>query len=408
MDHLTKHIESFESQIGGFAEPLASEFREAARVWKTEANKQRETVQAALTKAPTGQVFRAGDPVDRDSEAFVIRTEPMGEIERQILHAAGCPALLIYGRRRMGKSTLVRNLSGWLPTGVQVICLSMQASESSGSLQGFVTCIEHALLRAVDGVEAEGAVDMAGLERLLGRIDHKLGESKGRVLLALDEYEMIDRKIGEGVFTEDLLAAIRESMQSHRNLTWAFIGVREVDELPNAPWDSYMVSARTIDIEPFSPEETRLLLTEPMKHSSLWRDDADRPRFEPGFWGEGGIDRIHGETGGWPHLVQLVAATTVDLLNDSSKKSVDTALLELALSKACRSGDAVLKRLVQGECEHPGEWEYVKAFAEHDTQPPPDDELVRRSLRRRLLVTEDGDRWRLRVPLFARWLRERR
>ena len=41
------------------------------------------------------------------------------------------------------------------------------------------------------------------------------------------------------------------------------------------------------------------------------------------------------------------------------------------------------------------------------TQPAPADEVVARSLRRRLLVVEDDGGWRLRVPLMERWLRQR-
>src|SRR3712207_6911741 len=59
-------------------------------------------------------------------------------------------------------------------------------------------------------------------------------------------------------------------------------------ELPHAPWTSYLVSARTVEVPPFTEAETRLLLTEPLKHSTLWRrDDKGRPRFDPEFWGEG-------------------------------------------------------------------------------------------------------------------------
>ena len=48
-----------------------------------------------------------------------------------------------------------------------------------------------------------------------------------------------------------------------------------------------------------------------------------------------------------------------------------------------------------------------RGFRRQDTQPPPTDEAVHRSLRRRLLVVEDDGEWRLRVPLMQRWLRER-
>ena len=61
------------------------------------------------------------------------------------------------------------------------------------------------------------------------------------------------------------------------------------------------------------------------------------------------------------------------------------------------------------ESRLPGEWEYLSAFRKQETQPPPQDEAMARSLRRRLLVAEEGDAgpWRLRVPLMLRWLIKR-
>ena len=157
----------------------------------------------------------------------------------------------------------------------------------------------------------------------------------------------------------------------------------------------------------FSPAETRLLLTDPMKHSSLWeKDSPQRPRFDA-FWGENGIESVHDEAGGWPHLVQLIAETIVDLINDEDKRIVDNDLFDRALDKAIVSGHNVLHQLMQGESQLPGEWEYLSAFRRHSTQPPPDDENIYRLLRRRLLVTEEGNEWRLRVPLMERWLKKR-
>jgi hypothetical protein len=221
---------------------------------------------------------------------------------------------------------------------------------------------------------------------------------------------MIDRKIGEHEFPLDFLGGVRHSMGNHRNITWVFAGSHEITELKHAPWTSYLVSARTVEVPAFSFKETRLLLTEPLKFSTLWPDNENgrsRPRFAPEFWGEGGIERIHAEAGGWPHLVQLIAETIVDLLNDEEKEQVDDALRERALDRAIVRGETVLYQLVRGECTLPGEWDYVSAFRRHETQPPPGDEAIARSLRRRLLVEEDGGGWRLRVPLMRRWLRQR-
>lgn len=149
-------------------------------------------------------------------------------------------------------------------------------------------------------------------------------------------------------------------------------------------------------------------MTEPLRYSRLWaEDDPKRPRFEPAFWGEGGIERIHAEAGGWPHLVQLLAETVVDLCNDREQAQVDSALLEEALDKAIVAGDTVLRQLMEAEDAMPAEWLYLRGFRTRDTQPPPDDEAVYQALRRRLLVMDDRDQWRLRVPLMQRWLRKR-
>jgi len=172
---------------------------------------------------------------------------------------------------------------------------------------------------------------------------------------------------------------------------------------------SYLVSARTIEVPPFTPEETRRLLTEPLRYSCLWdRDDTNRPHFESGFWDAGGIERIHAEAGGWPHLVQLLAETIVDLFNDAKTlEHVDRDLLERAADEAVMLGNVVLRQLMNPDEAAPAGWTYLSGFRTQDRQPPPTDETVRLALRRRLLVTEEGDHWRLRVPLMQRWLRQR-
>jgi hypothetical protein len=184
-------------------------------------------------------------------------------------------------------------------------------------------------------------------------------------------------------------------------------GSHEITELPNEQWTSYLVSARTLEVPPFTTSETWLLLTEPLKHSPLWTGSGARPHFSPEFWGEGGIERIHREADGWPHLLQLIAETAVDLANSSGTGRVTAALLEGALDRAVTSGHIVLSQLMRGESSIPGEWEYLSAFRTREEQPPPEDNRVRGSLRHRQIICEENGFWRLRVPLMARWLRLR-
>jgi AAA domain len=402
---LRTQIENFRHQVAGFREPLASEFRAAAALWLAVADGRWHEAEAVMKREPIAQVFRAGDPVDRAQEAFVPRLDVIGQLEGQLTLSTGCPGLVLYGRRRTGKSTALRNLDGFLPSKVRVAAISMQNPSAFTSLAYFARLVMGAITEASTEIPKPTLVD---LFEALDSANAELTDQNRRLLLAIDEYENIDEKIAAGVFPLDLLAALRESIQTHRRITWIFAGSHDIAELKHAPWPSYLVSARTIEMPLFSEAETRLLLTEPMSRSPLWLSvDDKRPHFPAGFWGNGGIEYIHREAGGWPHLVQLLAETAVDLANDSTAQEVDAAMLERAAARAIVHGDTVLRQLLEQECAVSGEWEYLGGFRRNDMQPPPEDETVYRSLRRRLLVLEKSGLWRLRVPLMQRWLRER-
>ncbi|MEQ1529067.1 MAG: AAA family ATPase, partial [Methylococcales bacterium] len=373
---LCAKIKNFQSAVSGYPEPLASEFRQAAKQWLAIADAQCQQIRKVVNKEPSPQVFRAGDPVQRNQEAFVPRLDVLGDLDRQLTLATGCPGIVLYARRRMGKSTLITNLDGFLPTTIKVVVISLQQPEAFTSIASLLSHIMQKLTVVCSSVLPEQfeSNDLARFYQQLQTCEDWLKNMNQRILLAIDEYENIDRKIGEKVFHEDFLHTLRQSIQYHRHIIWLFAGSHAIEELLHAPWSSYLISARTLEIPPFSLEETRRLLTEPMKYSSLWsQDDPKRPHFSANFWGAGGIEKIHTEAGGWPHLVQLLAETAVDLSNDHEQAKLDSALLEKAIVKATTSGDAVYS-----------------------------------ALRRRLLVseTETGE-WRLRVPLMQRWLRER-
>ena len=176
----------------------------------------------------------------------------------------------------------------------------------------------------------------------------------------------------------------------HRRLIWIFAGSHHIAELKHAPWDSYLVSLRTIEVPPFSEAETRLLLTEPLEAiaSATSEDDARAPSLRRRLLGRR-RDRVDSRSRprGWPHLVQLLAGTAVDLVNEAN--------VTLTGSRRCWSGrrinrsstaTRVLRQLMRGESELPGEWDYLAGFRSKDEQAPPADEAIFQSLRRRQLV----------------------
>ena len=404
---LVSKISGFRGQVSGFREPLASEFRKAADVWLNKAQAELEQIQRVTEKEPTPQVFRAGDPVDRTQEAFVPRMAVIGQLERQLTLATGCPGLLVYGRRRMGKSTLIRNLDAFVPPNVKLVSISLQNPTAIASLGHFSRLVDQELSKTLEDQMTLRSDDLDGLYRRLSHANEFLKSNDSRLAVALDEFENIDRKIGEGVFPLDLLSTFRESIQNHRRLIWAFVGSHHITELIYAEWPSYLVSAQTIEIPPFSLAETLLLLTDPLKESPLYKDDARRPRFDPGFWGEGGIKWIHDQTAGWPHLVQLLASTAVDLANESVADRLDQKMLEEAGKRSLVLGDTVLRQLINGETKSSQEAMYIARFRREKTQPAPENDAVLTLLRHRQIITEEAGAWRLKVPLMQQWLESR-
>ena len=403
---LHRTIENFSLRVSGFHEPLNREFRNASSKWLALAQRDLDDTQLILDQEPSPQVFRAGDPVDRDQEAFVIRHQVMDDLAQQLMLSTGCPGLILYGRRRVGKSTLLGDLPKFLPSDVIPVTMSMQHPEATLSLHSLVGYMAKCMVDALPNLKRP--TDLPSLFEFLSTVNRRLEQDEKRMILAIDEYEGIDVKIGEGAFPIALLETLRESIQTHRRLIWLFAGSHHITELGHAPWTSYLVSARTIEVPFFTREETHMLLTDPLQHSSLWdKSDATRPRFAAEFWGPNGIDRIHDEGGGWPHLVQLIAETLIDLVNEENSSQVNDDLFERALDRAIVRGDTVLYQLIHGESS-PDEWAYLSAFRRHETQPPPTDDRVYTALRRHQLVAlVDDASWRLRVPLMARWLKER-
>ena len=408
---LRTEIEVFSARVGGFEEPLASEFRRAARAWLKLADLQLEEVARQREREPTPQIFRAGDPVRRDAEAFVPRVEVVAALENEIMSGPGCPGLLLYGRRRLGKSTVIRTLDGFLPEAVTTVVVSMQNPEAFGSEASWAALIGAEIRKAWPAAAtlAPEPADLRTLFQFLGACEVRLEAEGRRLLLCIDEYEEIDRRIGDGTFSRDWPAVLRESVQSHRRVTWLLAGSHHFSELLHVRWSGFFVSMRTVEVPPFTEAETRLLLSEPLKHARRPEARAAGSVFDAGFWGEGGMERIHAEAGGWPHLVQLVASTVVDLCNQRSMARADAALLEEACAKAVVSGDSVLAELMlYRSADYPAAWDWLEGFRARDRQPPPDDDALRILLKRHRLVREaDGGQWALRVPLMGRWLRER-
>lgn len=132
-------VENLRYQIADLRVTFRDEFQTAALHWQSLADRQYADAKTRLKRELTPQVFRAGESVDRDREAFVPRMPIIEALEEQLTLPAGCPGLLITGRRRMGKSTLIRNLRGFIPETIKVVIVPMHPSSNADAACPCVT-----------------------------------------------------------------------------------------------------------------------------------------------------------------------------------------------------------------------------------------------------------------------------
>jgi len=138
-----------------------------------------------------------------------------------------------------------------------------------------------------------------------------------------------------------------------------------------AHWSSYLVGLRSITVPRFTMDETRRLLTVPLAESRLWRARGEvAPHFDPRFWSDGGIERIHTEAAGWPHLVQLLAETAVELANNRQMVALDAGVLEEAIDEAVERGTVVLSELIERESKRRLNGSIYSASARTRRRPP--------------------------------------
>jgi len=295
-----------------------------------------------------------------------------------------------------------------------VAYVSMQSAEAFTSTDHWAAHVGRTSARACpEAAELAAVLDLAGLAAFLRELDARLSSAGRRLLIALDEYEVIDEKTGTGQLSADILMQIRAAIQHHRQIRWLISGVHHFSEMKHGDWASTFSACQMVEVRPFTAPETHELLTEPLKHARAF---GARPLPEQGFfktfWQPGMIEAIHQESQGWPALVQGLAREVCRACNERNVLEPDEAMLEPAFSRACSSLNSTLATLLlEQETKEPARSAalWLKTFRTAQEQTPPMDEAVRDLLRRHELIADlSAPRWRLRVPLMQRYLETQR
>jgi hypothetical protein len=164
-----------------------------------------------------------------------------------------------------------------------------------------------------------------GFDEWLDRVEGVLDQHS--VLLALDEFEALERPINVGRFSEtDLLGMFRHLIQHRPRFKVLLSGSHSLDEFER--WAGYLINMQTVHLSYLNETEARQLIEQPVKDFSL--------RYEPEA-----SQRVLALTQGHPFLIQLLCAEIVALKNEQDltvRRWVGQADVETAVPRALKNG----------------------------------------------------------------------
>ena len=376
----------------------------------------------AESAGPAANPYVAGNPVT--GRLFVGRDDILRRLEELWRGAGQKPSVVIYGHRRMGKTSILHNLGARFGKETLIIDFNMQRVgqvESAGELLlNLALAIYDALHGALALPEPTEDAFLAhnpftAFDRFLKQLDGQRGARQ--FIVAIDEFELLERKIEQGKLTPQLLDYWRGLFQSYSWFVMAFAGLHTLEEMTRDYWQPLFGSVTKIPVSFLSAEAARRLITNPA-------DDFDLD------YGADALDRIILLTNGQPYLIQLLCHGLVTRFNRQNFEEgaererrfhLDDVDAVVASPEFFRDGDAyfsgVWAQAENGEQAH--QQTILRVFSraaagmtiqELATQSGLNVEQTQAAvtlLRRHDVVAESDEGWRFTVELMRQWVAQK-
>jgi hypothetical protein len=336
------------------SEPYAARFYPIATGWQQlVAGRLQELADAVERSQEIDNPYVVGVPLTEQQEIFVGRADVVARIE-QLLLDRRCPPLLLYGQRRMGKTSLLRNLGRLLPSTITPLFVDGQRIALASDYPDFLYNLAGEMSRSARQQrsldlpplrrEALAANPFTCFDEWLDEVERTLSAQGYTIaLLALDEFEMLSSVLNKGRFDEtDVLSMLRHMIQHRPHFKVMLAGSHVLEEFQN--WASYLINVQVVKIGYLEPGEARQLIEHPSRNFTL--------QYEPRA-----SQRVLELTRGHPALVQLLCYEIVTLKNEQAaaeRRLARLADVEAAVPRALTSGSFFFADIQQNQLDEAG------------------------------------------------------
>ncbi len=403
-------LNNFIRELTISSDEYAVRFRPIAQRWQNIIDLHlQDLIKESELRQETNSPYIIGVPVTNRQQLFVGRTDISEKLEKLLLDRRS-PPLLLYGQRRTGKTSLLNNLGRLLPTSIIPLFIDLQGISSAKDHSGFLYSLAKAMINSAYhqrniklpplSYEALIVDPFLRFNEWLDNIEVALAGNTA--LLALDEFEVLDRVLNEGRFNEnDVLGMLRNLIQHRPKFKVLLAGSHTLNEFQR--WSSYLINAQVLHLGYLQESEARQLIETPIENFAL--------RYEPPA-----SQRVIDITKGHPFLIQLLCAEIVALKNDqdpSIRRLATLADVEAAIPEALEHGSMFFSDIqcnqldgtalaVLRHCAQQGEGAIISKLALAQQFSVGLAESIDLLLRRELLETQPAG-YCIQLELIRRW-----
>jgi AAA+ ATPase superfamily predicted ATPase len=344
--------------------------------------------------------YLTGNPI---KEARAALFKGRLDLARKILltlRSRATATFVLYGPRRMGKTSFLLQLPRLLPKPSFIPAyIDMQDGGAQSDAQ-FLYSLASALFRQtkkmLDNVEKP---DLATFEKQpfiafnewLEALQPQLADKS--IFFTIDEFEIIGKAIATGTLTEKVLDHLRHIMQHNENIILLFAGVQTIEALgPNAA--SYFISAYPLEISYLSREDAEELILRPDPSA------GEMPAYDDDVVKE--IIRI---SKCQPYLIQAICNEILVLANENSLPRISSRILDESISRVL-STSLYFKNLWDDSGKE-GQSILQSIVVDPNTRIDPEKMAVIQELQKRHLICPAGDhQYAIEIPLVELWIRK--
>lgn len=309
---VTKLIEDVDS-IG--QEEIRPVVKDTAQKWRDVFALAAGKIGEQAISEPVPNPFIVGNPVQ--GALFVGREDIFKRLEDLwgSDSTMGVDSVVLYGHRRMGKTSILQNMGRRFGVNTIVAPFTMHRAgrilHTGELLANFALAIYDAVTDALTHETNNIPLEEPDFDeydenwthvfnRFLRQVKHAIGTR--RVILTIDEFEVIEQAIDDGRVEAELLQYLRGVIHSEQWLILALAGLHTLQEMTADYWSPLFASVNAVRVSFLTPAETAQLLANPVEDFPL---DITRETVQYVY------QLVHGQ----PYLTQLIGHSLVRRYN---------------------------------------------------------------------------------------------